>query len=115
MVTNKAQSSDETTQLILQALVSITSFPEGARAFMNIEDISPLVEVAPAQPDALRVLSFAWLHAQNTSQDPAALRTKIDKTIQQLVSSFKGTDGVTLLEFLGSFLHHADPEVCPPT
>ncbi|SPO01059.1 uncharacterized protein DNG_03806 [Cephalotrichum gorgonifer] len=106
-------SSDETTELILQALVSITSFPEGAREFMEIEDISPLTEVAPTHPEALQVLSFAWLHAQNTSQDSAALRNKIDNTIQQLVSSFKGTDGVTLLEFLGSFLYHADPEVIP--
>lgn len=78
---------------------------------MNIGDISPLTEVAPAHPEALQVLSFAWLHAQNASQDPPTLRNKIDTTIQQLVASFRGTDGVTLLEFLGSFLHHADPEV----
>lgn len=80
---------------------------------MGLEDISPLTEVAPSHPEALQILSFAWLHAQNATQDHAALRGKIDNTIQQLVSSFKGTDGVTLLEFLGSFLHHADPEVCP--
>lgn len=79
---------------------------------MNIEDISPLTEVAATHPESLQVLSFAWLHAQNASQDHAVLRNKIDATIQQLVSSFRGTDGVTLLEFLGSFLHHADPEVC---
>lgn len=84
-------------------------------AFMNIEDISALTEVAAAHPESLQVLSFAWLHAQNASRDPVALRNKIDATIQQLVSSFRGTDGVTLLEFLGSFLHHADPEVCLST
>lgn len=82
---------------------------------MSLEDVSPLTEVAPAHPEALQVLSFAWLHAQNASQDRVVLRSKIDGTIQQLVSSFKGTDGVTLLEFLGSFLHHADPEVWFPT
>lgn len=79
---------------------------------MNIEDPSPLTEVAPAHPESLQVLSFAWLHAQNSSQDPVALRNRIDATVQKLVGSFKGTDGVTLLEFLGSFLHHADPKVC---
>lgn len=79
---------------------------------MKTEDLSPLTEVAAAHPESLQVLSFAWLHAQNASQDRLALRNKINATIQQLVSSFRGTDGVTLLEFLGSFLHHADPEVC---
>lgn len=38
---------------------------------------------------------------------------KVDQTVQGLVSSFTGTDAVTLLEFLGSFLRQADSTILP--
>lgn len=39
------------------------------------------------------------------------LRLKIDETIKALVSSFTGTDTVTLLQFLANLLRNLDPEV----
>ncbi|PKS10315.1 hypothetical protein jhhlp_002066 [Lomentospora prolificans] len=104
-------SSKEITHLALQAMATITSYPAGAKEFMALDDISPLVEAAPAHPEALQTLSFAWLNTLSAPTRQNLVIDKIDKSILQLVSSFKGTDAVTLLEFLGSYLHYADPDV----
>ncbi|TDZ27137.1 hypothetical protein C8035_v011935 [Colletotrichum spinosum] len=49
----------------------------------------------------------------DTTQDKKVLQTKTDATIQSLVAAFTGTDGVTLLEFLGKFLRNSDPKALP--
>jgi hypothetical protein len=108
---NAVSSSPETTALILQTLVTLTSFPEGAMTFCNTEDISPVTEIATAHKEALQVLTFAWLNAMHQLQDHSLLRLRVDQTIQNLVVTFKGTDAVTFLEFVGYFLRHADPDV----
>jgi hypothetical protein len=46
--------------------------------------------------------------------DKSMLRSKIDSTISSLVSSFKGTDAVTLLSFLANLLPRLEPEVSHP-
>ena len=48
-----------------------------------------------------------------SSEDKNFLRTKIDQTITALVSSFKGTDAVTLLDFLANLLPRLEPQVLP--
>lgn len=90
---------------------TLVSSPEGAIIFTSIDDITPLTEIAPRHPEALQVLSLAWLNSMDLPESKPLLRSKIDATVQQLVSSFKGTDAVTLLTFLGTFLRSADPEV----
>lgn len=104
-------SSGETSLLIVQTISALVTFAEGAGAFIEIEDVSPLVEIAPSNSTALEVFAFAWINCMNTSKDRTVLKTKIDATIQSLVSSFTGTDGVTLLEFLGKFLRNSDAKV----
>ncbi|KAH7313345.1 Neurochondrin-domain-containing protein [Stachybotrys elegans] len=107
------QSSDETTNLLLQLLYTLVSSQEGAKTFTAIEDLSPLTEIAPSHPLVLDILCHAWLNAM-VSQDKSILATRIDNTIQSLVSSFTGTDAVTLLEFIGKFLRQADVAIIPP-
>lgn len=104
-------SSNETTQLILQTLLTTVSSPEGARVFVEIDDVSPLVEVAPSQPLVLDVFLYAYIHAETWPGDKASLRLAIDRTVSELVASFKGTDAVTLLAFLDQLLRRLDPEV----
>lgn len=87
------------------------SSQDGAQAFVRIQDISSLTEVAPTHAPVLDILSFAWLNSMTVTPDPSLLARQIDATIQSLVSSFTGTDAVTLLEFLGYFLGSADPSV----
>ena len=70
----------------------------------HLEDLSPLTEVAPSNPQALEVLSYAWLNSLTGAEIPSDLRQKMDKTVDSLVTSFKGTDAVTLLEFLANLL-----------
>jgi|SRR3569833_85274 len=108
----KTRSSEETTNLILQTLATLVSNAGGAVALSRVEDLSPLTEIATMHPLSLDVLSLSWLNsATSSAEDKAELRRKIDETIRALVSSFKGTDAVTLLSFLGSLLRNLDEEV----
>ncbi|KAJ4292248.1 hypothetical protein N0V88_005879 [Collariella sp. IMI 366227] len=107
--------SNETTRLALETLVSLVSQPNGAQVFTAVEDISPLTEIASTQPLALDTLLYAWLYALSGATDKSGLRFKIDSTISSLVSSFKGTDGVTLLAFLAQLLPRLEPEILPKT
>ncbi|CAM1502873.1 Fc.00g076490.m01.CDS01 [Cosmosporella sp. VM-42] len=106
-------SSEETTTLILQLLHTLVSSQEGAKAFVKVNDISSLTEIASTHSSVLDILSFAWLNAMTVVGDPSTLATQVDETIQSLVTSFTGTDAVTLLEFLGFFLRNADVKIMP--
>ncbi|KAI5459979.1 Neurochondrin-domain-containing protein [Mariannaea sp. PMI_226] len=113
LVTAVLYSSEETTVLILQILYTLVSSQEGAKTFVEVEDISSLTEIAPSHAQVLDILSFAWLNAMTMTEDSSSLANQIDSTIQNLVSSFTGTDAVTLLEFLGYFLRNANSMMVP--
>ncbi|KAM0303600.1 hypothetical protein HYE67_003676 [Fusarium culmorum] len=106
-------SSEDTTKLILQLLHTLVSSQQGAQAFIKIEDFSSLTEIAPNHAQVLDILCFAWLNSMTDVEDHTALAKQVDDTLQRLVSSFTGTDGVTLLEFLGYFLRHANSIILP--
>ncbi|PNY24703.1 Uncharacterized protein TCAP_05363 [Tolypocladium capitatum] len=107
-------SSGETTTLLLQLLHTLVSSPSGAQALVRLEDLSPLTETALTHAIVLDILRFSWLNAMAVVEDKRALSLRIDDTIQSLVSSFTGTDAVTVLEFLGSFLRQADSAILSP-
>ncbi|KAK2032730.1 DUF1941-domain-containing protein [Colletotrichum zoysiae] len=113
LVSSLLQSSEGTSKLIVQTILTLVVFPEGAKSFLEVEDVSPLVEIAPSNSSALEVFAFSWINCMGLVQDRTVLKTKIDGTVQALVSTFNGTDGVTLLEFLGKFLRNADPQALP--
>ena len=100
----------------MQTLLTLVSQPSGASALIGLDDLSPLTEIAPSRPIVLDIFSHAcaWLQGQSTDTDEKPkLQAKVDKTIQGLVLSFKGTDGITLLAFLSDLLRRLDPEVSP--
>lgn len=113
LVAGLLHCSSETARLALETLVSLVNQPAGARVFVAAEDLSPLTEIAPSQPLVLDALSHAWLNSMADATDKAKLRSTIDKTVGTLVSSFKGTDAVTLLDFLANLLPRLDPEILP--
>ncbi|KAF9871662.1 hypothetical protein CkaCkLH20_10860 [Colletotrichum karsti] len=113
LVSALLQSSGETSQLIVQTILTLVVYPEGAKVFVDIEDVSSLVEIAPDNPSALEIFSFAYINCMDLAEDRTILQAKIDSTIRALVSTFTGTDGVTLLEFLGKFLRNSDPKALP--
>jgi hypothetical protein len=81
---------------------------EGSHIFVNVEDVSPLTEVAPTHEQAMDILRYSWLNSMENTSDQAALMTQMNTAINSLSASFKGTDAATFLEFLGSFLREAD-------
>ncbi|EGZ72249.1 DUF1941-domain-containing protein [Neurospora tetrasperma FGSC 2509] len=110
--------SNETTKMVLETLSALVTTPDGAKAFIALDDVTTLIEIAPSQPLVLDIFFYAWLNATNSSvsssaEDKDLLRTKIDHTITALVSSFKGTDAVTLLDFLANLLPRLEPQVLP--
>ncbi|XWW93512.1 hypothetical protein V2A60_001445 [Cordyceps javanica] len=106
-------STRETTGLLLQLLYTLVNSKEGAEAFMQVEDTTPLTEIATIHAMVLDVFGRAWLHHMAGGVAGAGFSQKIDATIQTLAVHFKGTDAVTYLRFLGNFLSHATSEVLP--
>ncbi|KAG9253937.1 Neurochondrin-domain-containing protein [Emericellopsis atlantica] len=104
------QSSQETTTLALQLLSTLASNPESAARVRNVEDLSPLTEIAPSNPLALNVLRLSWLNTM-AGENATLTSSKVAETLKILIPSFSGTDAVTLLEFLGDFLRQADSKV----
>lgn len=111
--TNPVTSSAPTEELILQTLASLVSQQNGAVALIQVDDLSPLTEIAPSHPLVLDIFSLAWLQSMTAEiNDGNALAAKIERTIESLVASFKGTDAVTLLACLADLLRKLDPKVC---
>lgn len=111
---NRLNSSDNTIQLVLQTLLALVSSPEGAKVFLGVNDVSSLVEMAPAQPLALDIFLYAFVQSSVSQEDKQSLRSAVDQTIQTLAVSFKGTDAVTILNFVDHLLRRLDPEVRVP-
>ncbi|KAL6694632.1 Neurochondrin domain-containing protein [Trichoderma pleuroticola] len=106
--------SEETVKILLQVLHALVSSQEGAMALVKVEDLSSITEIAPSHAVAMDILRHAWLNAMIVVDDASYLADRIDRNVQSLVSSFRGTDAVTFLEFLGLLLRQASPEIIPP-
>ncbi|KAK3322489.1 Neurochondrin-domain-containing protein [Apodospora peruviana] len=97
-----ARLDQDVTKLTIDTLWQLVSFPEGAHVFnQQVDDLTPLTNIAPSQPHALEVLYSGWKFAVPNNQ---ALKSKINKTIGALVSIFEGTDAVTLMDMLARSL-----------
>ncbi len=102
-------SSPETTQLILQTLLTIVSHSEGAFEMLKIEDVSILIEISAKYSLAFDVLDLTWANAAISS--PEKVGESIDKVIPMLQNVFEGTDAVTFIGFMGRLLHKLAPQV----
>ncbi|KAL5085735.1 hypothetical protein Trisim1_009948 [Trichoderma cf. simile WF8] len=105
--------SEETVKMLLQVLHALVSSQEGAMALVKVEDLSSITEIAPSHATAMDILRHAWLNAMVVVDDASYLADRIDCNVQSLVSSFRGTDAVTFLEFLGLLLRQASSEIIP--
>ncbi|KAG6025145.1 hypothetical protein E4U19_003358 [Claviceps sp. Clav32 group G5] len=106
-------SSDATTESLLKVLHTLVSIPEGAKAFVEAGDVSSLAEIAPSHAAVLDIFLFAWLNGMASVVEKHVLVLQVASTMQSLVSAFTGTDGVTLVQFVGTFLRQADPTIVP--
>ncbi|TGO19265.1 hypothetical protein BTUL_0005g01140 [Botrytis tulipae] len=105
------QSSPETTQLILQTLLTIVSQVEGSLELLKVEDISSLIEIAPQYPLVLDILNYTW--ANGSTVEVQAVYESINRLIPNLLVVFKGTDAVTFLSFISSFIPKLSSEALP--
>ncbi|TGO38163.1 hypothetical protein BHYA_0080g00110 [Botrytis hyacinthi] len=105
------QSSPETTQLILQTLLTIVSQVEGSLELLKVEDLSSLTEIAPQYPLVLDILNYTW--ANGSTIEVQAVHESINRVITNLLVVFKGTDAVTFLSFISSFIPKLFSEALP--
>ncbi|KAK6595608.1 hypothetical protein H4I96_09927 [Botrytis cinerea] len=105
------QSSPETTQFILQTLLTIVSQVEGSLELLKIEDLSSLTEIAPQCPLVLDILNYTW--ANGSTIEVQAVHESINRVIPNLLVVFKGTDAVTFLSFVSSFIPKLSFEALP--
>ncbi|OTA66493.1 DUF1941-domain-containing protein [Hypoxylon sp. EC38] len=111
-------SSKETTRVIIEALLTLITVPEGARIFagLEVDDWAPLIEIAPEHSHVLTIFIWAWERGTTgleNEQSREAMRAKIDNGIQAFVSSFIGTDATSLLEFISHILRNLDEHLIP--
>ncbi|KAI1804410.1 DUF1941-domain-containing protein [Daldinia bambusicola] len=111
-------SSKETTQVIIETLLTLVSVPGGAKTFvdLDIDDWTPLIEIAPEHAHVLTIFIWAWERGTTGLEDEAAreaMRSKIDQGIQAFVSSFIGTDATSLLEFISHILRNLNENLIP--
>ncbi len=78
---------------------------------LKLEDVSPLIEIASEYCMVLEVFSFAWINLSAEPERQDLVRENMDKILPKLILTFKGTDAVTLIEFLGSLLQRLDSTV----
>lgn len=105
-------SSPETTQLILQTLLTIVSQVEGSLELLKVEDISPLTEIAPQYPLVLDILNYTWANGSTVNTEVQTVHGSINRVIPNLLVVFKGTDAVTFLSFISNFIPKLSSEVC---
>jgi hypothetical protein len=77
---------------------------------LSIEDLSPLTEISAQYALVLDILDFTWANAAISRPKIDSVRKSIDKYIPKLQNVFKGTDAVTFINFMGSFLPKLVPE-----
>ncbi|KAF8857174.1 DUF1941-domain-containing protein [Acephala macrosclerotiorum] len=106
-------SPPETTQLILQTLLTIVSLPEGALELLRIEDLSPLTEIASHHALVLEILSFTWTNAALTPSEVPVVQRRISDILPTLIVNFRGSDGVTFLTFVANLFPKLEPGVLP--
>lgn len=108
-------SSVDTTQLILQTLLTLVSQTEGAVEFLKVEDLSPLTEIAPDTSLVLDIFDLAWANASTVTDEVPIVKASINNVIPALLLVFKGTDAVTLLSAIGTSMTKIKVEVSVST
>ncbi|KAI9723390.1 MAG: hypothetical protein M1812_001274 [Candelaria pacifica] len=100
LVVALTHSSAETTTQILQVLVTIASSKHGAAKILEVEDLSPILEIAPETPLALEVLKFAFINAGTQLDLELPIQKSLRDTIPKIALGFRGGDISLLLSVL---------------
>lgn len=73
----------------------------------------PLIEVAKEEPRALDIFQYAWVNVTATADGSGLeiVRASMEEVLPQLLDVFKGTDAVTLSNFISNLLSRLDQHV----
>ncbi|EFX03289.1 hypothetical protein CMQ_3218 [Grosmannia clavigera kw1407] len=97
-----------TSTLALQTLATLVSRRVGAAVFNSrVDNLDPLVQMAPLQPLVLEILLHAWVYGLWDETTAASTITTISAVLPELTAAFRDTDGVTLLDFVARLLRNA--------
>jgi hypothetical protein len=84
--------------------LTISSQPEGALELLSVPDLTPLIQIATQDPLVLEIMNYAWITASTIDTEVQTVRESIEKIMPALVTTFKDTDAVTLISFVGNLL-----------
>ena len=70
-----------------------------------------MIELASQDPLVLEIFNYTWLNASLIPAEIQAVQESINNIVPSLVVVFKGTDGVTFLNFLGDLIPKLEPDV----
>ncbi|KAL2357900.1 Neurochondrin-domain-containing protein [Cryomyces antarcticus] len=96
------KATTETTTLVVQVLVTLSSQPKGGDAMWEVDNVSPLLKVAKYQEPALRVVQnvlLVMIYRENTTSDDLK---KWDDIVSQLLASNGQANTIPILEMLAS-------------
>jgi hypothetical protein len=91
--------------------LTISSQTEGALELLSVPDFAPLLQIATQDPLVLEIISYAWMAASTIDTEVQTVRESIEKIMPALVTTFKDTDAVTLISFVGNLLPKLEFEV----
>jgi hypothetical protein len=91
--------------------LTISSQPEGALELLSLPDLAPLIQMATEYPLVLEIINYAWIALSATGTEVQTIRESIEKIMPALVTTFKDTDAVTLINFVGNLLPKLEFEV----
>ncbi|KAI9841020.1 MAG: hypothetical protein M1837_001050 [Sclerophora amabilis] len=111
LVTALVRSSSETTTMILQILLTLASENRGAISLLGLEDLSPLIEIAPQQVLVFEVFKYAFLTAGSGADSGPDSFAKFDDIVVSLLPSFRNAEVLSLLNFLADTLPRVAPKV----
>ncbi|KAI0553018.1 Neurochondrin-domain-containing protein [Xylaria curta] len=112
-------SSEESTRRIVDLIHILVQQSDsqaagGARCFaeLDVDNWTPLIEIAPQHDTVFSIFHWAWI--KGTTVVPAeTIRTKVNDALQLFISSFKGHNPTTLLDFITSVFNNLNPDLRP--
>lgn len=115
--TTTTTTAPSSTTLALQTLATLVSHRAGAAVFNSrvVDDLGPLVVLAPTQPLVLAILLRAWIFGLWERTTSTSITATIDAVLPTLAAAFADTDGVTLLDFVARLLRTFESMTLTPS
>ncbi|KAI0476843.1 Neurochondrin-domain-containing protein [Xylaria cf. heliscus] len=119
LATAVLSSSEETTRRILELIHVLVQQPDGQTAGgatcfakLDIDSWEPLIEIAPQHETVFSIFHWAWIKG-SIAVPVENMTAKIDNALQSFISSFKGHNPTSLLNFITLIFENLNPNLRP--